>query len=272
MSKHEQLKSLVESGVSRRNFARTAIMGGVAVGGAIWLSEEQELRAQSLTDVDILNFALNLEYLEAEFYTVGTTGRRIADIGIGITGPGQAGETVGGSRVSMNDRQATIAAQIALDEQIHVQFLRGALGNAAVAKPAINLAALGIGFNNVNEFLTLARAFEDLGVSAYGGAAAAISSRAILTAAVQIGLTEAQHAGVLRLLVSDAGVPVPMVDGLDVPPLGSPGGRLFQVDGQGLTTIRTPSQVLAAAYASPTAGTRSGGFFPNGVNGTIVSV
>ena len=141
-----------------------------------------------------------------------------------------------------------------------------------MAKPAINLAALGIGYNNATEFLTLARAFEDLGVSAYAGAAAFIGNRGILTAAARIALTEGQHAGVLRLLISDAGAAVPMVDRIDVPPLGSPGGRLFQVDGAGLSTIRTPGQVLAVAYASATAGTRSGGFFPNGVNGTIVSV
>lgn len=265
------VRQLVQDGVSRRRFART-IVGGIAASGAVVLTAEQELRAQSLTDVDILNFALNLEYLEAEFYTVATTGQRIADIGIGVSGTGSAGETVGGSRVSLNERQATVARQIAVDEQAHVQFLRAALGNAAIAKPAINLAALGLGFNNANEFLTVARAFEDLGMSAYGGAAAAISSKEILTSAARIALTEAQHAGVLRLLVSDAGVSVPAVDGLDVPPLMSPGGRLFQVDGAGLTTIRTPSQVLAVAYASANPGTRSGGFFPNGVNGAIVRV
>jgi len=272
MSKSKAVQALVECGVTRRSFARSVMLGGAALGGAALLTPQQELLAQSLTDADILNFALNLEYLEAEFYTVATTGRRIADVGIGITGTGRGGETVGGSRVSLNERNMTVATQIALDEQAHVQFLRQALGSAAVAKPAINLAALGIGYNNATEFLTLARAFEDLGVSAYAGAAAFIGNRGILTAAARIALTEGQHAGVLRLLISDAAAAVPMVDRIDVPPLGSPGGRLFQVDGAGLSTIRTPGQVLAVAYASATAGTRSGGFFPNGVNGTIVSV
>lgn len=272
MSKLEQIQDLVTSGVSRRRFARNVMMGGAAVGGAVFLGGQQDVAAQSLTDTDILNFALNLEYLEAEFYTVATTGQRIADMGIGVTGRGQAGATVGGSRVALNDRQMIIAQQIALDEREHVRFLRGALGSAAIAKPAINLAALGVGFNNTNEFLTVARAFEDLGVSAYAGAAAAISSRAILTAATRIALTEAQHAGVLRLLVSDASVAVTQVDALDVLPLASPNGRLFQVDGAGLSTIRTPSQVLAVAYASRTPGTRMGGFFPAGVNGTIANV
>ena len=128
--------------------------------------------AQSITDVDVLNFALNLEYLEAEFYYVATTG---------------------GARVALDDRSGTVASQITIDELQHVRFLRGALGSAAIAKPAINLEALGIGFRNQKEFLTLSRAFEDVGVSAYGGAVTAISSRAILQAAARIALTEAQH-------------------------------------------------------------------------------
>lgn len=272
MTKMDGLKALVESESSRREFARRVMLGGAAAGVVAAVSPIINLSAQSVTDVDILNFALNLEYLEAEFYTVATTGQRIADAGVGITGTGRAGETVGGSRVSLNDRQMTVATQIALDERNHVNFIRLALGNAAVAKPAINLAALNVGFNNANEFLTVARAFEDLGVSAYGGAAASISNRNILTNATQIALTEAQHAGVLRLLVSDAGIAVPPVDAMDILPLMSPNGRLFQVDGAGRSTIRTPGQVLAVAYGSAQPGTRAGGFFPAGVNGVIASV
>ena len=207
----------------------------------------------------MLNFALNLEYLEAEFYYVATTGRRIEDAGIAVNGTGRLGATTGGARVALDDRSGTVASQITIDELQHVRFLRGALGSAAIAKPAINLEALGLGFRNQNEFLTLARAFEDLGMSAYGGAAAAISSKAILQRAAQIALTEAQHAGVLRLLVSDNRVVVTPLDNLDVLPLMSPGGRAFQVDGDGLTTIRTPAQVLQVA----------GAFFPSGVNGNI---
>lgn len=270
--KLEHLQALVDDGVSRRAFARRAMLGTIGLGGALVLAQEERAEAQGLTDIDILNFALNLEYLEAEFYTVAVTGRRIADIGLGVSGRGRAGETVGGSRVAMPDRLMTIAQQIALDEQVHVDFLRQALGSAAVAKPSIDLNALGVGFNNVNEFVTVARAFEDLGVSAYGGAASLIADRGILTAAAQIALTEAQHAGVIRLLVSDLGLRPGMVDGLDVPTLMAPNGRLFQVDGQGRSTIRTAGQVLAVAYGSSRAGTRAGGFFPDGVNGAIASV
>ena len=261
MNKTDALQNLVDSSVTRRDFARRT-MGvtlGAAAGGTLMLGMSDSAMAQSISDVDVLNFALNLEYLEAEFYYVATTGRRIEDAGIAVSGTGRSGATTGGARVALDDRTGTIASQITIDELQHVRFLRAALGSAAIAKPAINLEALGLGFRNQNEFLTLARAFEDVGISAYGGAVTVISSKPILQRAAQIALTEAQHAGVLRLLVSDNRIVVSPLDSLDVLPLMSPGGRAFQVDGDGLSTIRTPAQVLQVA----------GAFFPSGVNGNI---
>ena len=268
MAAHEPVE-----GVTRRGFGRTALAGTIGAAVASMWSGSSPLEAQSLSDVDVLNFALNLEYLEAEFYTVAVTGRRIADFGIGTAGTGNPGATSGGAQVVFTEARVSLtASQVMADEQAHVTFLRTALGSAAVAKPAINLDALGLGYRNQNEFITLARAFEDVGVSAYGGAAALLSNKNILTAAARIALTEAQHASVLRLLAADARIAVPMIDGLDVPPIGSPGGRLFQVDGQGLSTVRTASQVLAIVYANNNAGANAGGFFPGGVNGTIQRV
>jgi hypothetical protein len=258
MTRAENIRELVDNPVSRRDFARRTVAAGLW-GGAVAMTGGVEMAAQGITDVDILNFALNLEYLEAEFYYMATTGRRIADAGIGTSGTGRSGATTGGARVALDDRSMTVAAQITIDELVHVTFLRNALGSAAIAKPAINLEALGIGFRNQNEFLTLARAFEDVGVTAYGGAATSISNKGILEAAARIALTEAQHAGVLRLLVSDARIAVTALDGLDILPLMSPNGRAFNVDGNGLSIIRTPAQVLTVA----------GPFFPDGVNGTI---
>lgn len=271
--KTEAIGGLINNPVNRRDFAKRAITTGLwATVGAGVIGQRAPLFAQAITDVDILNFALNLEYLEAEFYTVATTGRRIEEAGIGVTGTGTLGGTIGGSAVSMDNRVMQVARDIANEEQMHVRLLRTALGSAAIAKPAINLAALGIGFANVNEFLTLARAFEDVGVTAYGGAAPLISSRAILAAAAGIALTEGQHAGVLRYLVYDRGIAVPQLDTLDVPPLASPNGRVFNVNNEGLSPARTPSQVLAIVYANRAAGTRNGGFFPGGFNGTITTV
>ena len=272
-SKTAAIGELISNPVNRREFGKRAIATGLwtAVGAAM-VGRPADVEAQSITDIDILNFALNLEYLEAEFYTVATTGRRIEDVGIGVSGVGALGGTVGGGAVSMDNRVMQVARDLANEEQMHVRLLRTALGSAAVAKPAINLAALGIGFANVTEFLTLARAFEDVGMTAYNGAAPLISSRAILTAAAGIGFTEAQHAGVLRYLVYDRGLAVPQLDAFDVPPLGSPNGRLFNVFNEGLTPARTPSQVLAIVYANRTAGASNGGFFPGGFNGTIRTV
>jgi len=271
--KTEAIGELIANPVNRRDFGKRAMATGLwaAVGAAV-IGQNTPVSAQSITDVDILNFALNLEYLEAEFYTVATTGRRIEAVGIGVSGVGTLGATVGGSMVAMDNRVMQVARDITNDEQMHVRFLRAALGSAAVAKPAINLAALGIGFANMNEFLTLARAFEDVGVTAYAGAAPLISSRAILASAAGIALTEGQHVGVLRYLVYDRGIPVPQLDNLDVPPLGSPNGRLFNVNNEGLSPARTPSQVLAVVYANRNPGARNGGFFPGGFNGTIATV
>ncbi len=267
--KQEHLDLLVSSPLARRQFAKRMVAGGLAAYGAVAIGNSADLFAQSITDIDILNFALNLEYLEAEFYTVGTTGQRIAERNIGITGPGRSGPTVGGSRVSFDERANFIYQQVALDEQAHVTFLRTALRSSAVAKPSINLAALGIGFNNQLEFTAVAAIFEDVGCSAYRGAAPLIDSSMILAAAAGIALTEGQHAGLIRFLASDARAQVPQVDAKAVPTIGLPNGRLFFVDGNGLTPARTTSEVLRIVYAG---GTRSGGFFPDGINGTISQV
>lgn len=266
MSKTEALHNLVDSPLHRRDFARKMAGGALALAGAALLPGAVDVMADSLTDVDILNFALNLEYLEAEFYSVATTGQRIADSGIGVSGKGRSGATVGGAKVSLDDFTGFAAMQITIDEQAHVNFLRSALKGEAVAKPEINLEALGVGFRNQAEFLTVAAIFEDVGVSAYGGAAPIIDNAQILSAAARIALTEAQHAGVLRSLVSRAALAIPQVDAKAIPTIGNAGGRLFFVDGNGLSIVRTPAEVLKIVYGG---GSSSGGFFPSGVNGTI---
>lgn len=268
MSRFDDVDTGIENGHNRREFARriaTAAMASAALGAFT----AQDASAQSMDDVNILNFALNLEYLEAEFYTVATTGRRIADLGIGVSGVGRQGETTGGAVVALDERVRVVAEALAVDEQAHVRLLRTALGSAAIAKPAINLDALGLGFRNQNEFITLARAFEDVGVTAYGGAAPLIMNRGILATAAQIALTEAQHAGVLRYFAYERGLVLPQVDGIDVPPLAEARGRVFNVTSEGLTPTRTPAQVLRIVFAAPNGGVRGGGFFPNGVNGSI---
>ena len=267
MNKSEALNQLVESGVNRREFAKRTMLGGLVAVGALAAANVEDLAAQALTDIDILNFALQLEYLEAEFYTVATTGQRIQEAGIGVGGRGRSGATTGGARVSLDERTTVVAQAITRDEQAHVTFLRTALGSDATAKPEINLEALGLGFRNQTEFITLARAFEDVGVSAYAGAAPLIDSARILAAAARIALTEAQHAGVLRYLAYQGGITTPPVDEQDVPVQGSPDGRVFFVDGNGLSIVRAADKVVAIVYGGRNR--REGGFFPNGLNGAI---
>jgi hypothetical protein len=236
------------------------------------------VHAQSIDDADILNFALNLEYLEAEFYNVALTGKTIEQCGVNVSGVGTAGKTTGGERVNFQigfglftQKFRDVASQIAYDEMKHVEFLRAALGSAAVAKPAINLNALGIGFANYRQFLQVSRALEDTGVSAYAGAAPLITSKVYLGAAAQILATEAYHAGNIRLIISEAEVSTSKTDAEDVLPPPS-GRQYFTTDSNGLALTRTTGQVLAIVYGNSTTGTTAGGFFPNGVNGLINTV
>jgi hypothetical protein len=282
--------------VDRRAFVKSAGIVGVGIGGASWFAGKlgmfeavpgakslglgpSAVQAADISDVDILNFALNLEYLEAEFYTVATTGRTIDQIGIATSGTGNPGATTGGKQVSFeaDGQQAessgklrAVAEELAFDEQQHVQLLRTALGSAAVAKPAINLDALGVGFDNFKQFLALARGFEDVGVSAYGGAAPLISDKTILATAARIALTEALHSGNIRLLVAENNIQAPDVDKLDVlpPPART---KFFTVDDNALAIVRVPSQVLHIVYGKWEQGVSSGGFFPMGLNGTITT-
>ena len=242
--------------------AGTSLLGGSLVKA---VAQQSGISAAgAITDVDILNFALNLEYLEGEFYTVATQGATLEQEGI-IPASAVGGPTTGGNKVPniANSPIAYLASEITRDEKSHVKLLRSALGSAAVKKPTIKLDALGIGFSDWRSFLTLATVFEDVGTSAYAGAATLISSKAYLDAAARIYGTEAQHSGALRSHSIDQGIKVPNADGKSITP--TPGTPFF-VDGMGLTIPRSVSEVLAIVYHG---GAHSGGFFPAGLNGTI---
>jgi hypothetical protein len=266
-------EEVIRSTATRRTFLAGAAVTGVGFTSAVILgnkfgSGEQKVEAASAayTDADILNFALNLEYLEAEFYAMATYGSTLLQLGV-ITAAEQSGPTTGGNMVKNFGASpyATLATALRNDEINHVKYLRAALGSAAVKKPAINLNALGYGYSSVNSFLELGTQFEDVGISAYLGAAPLISSSAYLAAAGAILATEGQHAGALRMACIMNGVKVPPVDSLDVPPTAN---TVFDVDKNGLSIPRTTSQVLNIVYAG---GHSSGGFYPDGMNGAIVS-
>jgi Ferritin-like domain len=288
----QQLVSDRRRFVQNLGMATAGLAGAAVLGGKLGVLDQipgmdkagltaTAVKAGAITDVDILNFALNLEYLEAEFYTVVTTGKTLEESGFKVDGTGKSGPTKGGAqvnfvhsadRVELTKQLKAVVAEITYDEQQHVLLLRAALGDMAIAKPAINLNALGTGFEGYLHCVALARAFEDVGVSAYGGAAPLISSKAILGTAARIALTEAYHAGNLRLIAAANSDPFLFkVDALDIlpPPQGN---EYFTVDKQALSLVRTPSQVLAIVYGNSSTGTKEGGFFPDGVNGNIATV
>ncbi len=197
-------------------------MGGVALAG---LAFAPKAEAATITDNDILNFALNLEYLEAQFYTLAVFGVTIDKLSTPISIDPNATGTAGSVTVKANPKVtftdsviAAYAMETAIEEGKHVSFLQKALGSNAVAMPSIDLqnsffglakdaglpatfdpfAANGA-FSADASFLLGAYIFEDTGVSAYHGAAPLISDKKnILPAAVGIHTTEAYHAGLVR--------------------------------------------------------------------------
>jgi hypothetical protein len=232
-----------------------------------------------INEMDILNFALNLEYLEAEFYTYAVTGKSISSFGVGtkgranVTNPTTGGTTVGGKKVTFSDELTqNMVAQISADERAHVVLLRGALGSSAVAMPNIDLSALGFGFGDQSDFLRAARILEDLGVTAYSGAAGFLKTSDIITAAACLLGAEAEHAAGIRTQIARLKIPTTALDGVDlVPPPSGEARQVFSIKvSDGLIATRTAGQVLYLAFGGK-AGATQGGFFPTGLNGTITS-
>jgi Ferritin-like domain len=256
-------------GFMKKMEAVSATMGGGSPTGA----------TEVITETDILNFALNLEYLEAEFYTYAVEGKSITSFGIGIDGkaagenPASGGGTTGGSKVVFDNNEIfsrDIAAEIGSDERAHVALLRSALGTAAVAKPNINLNALGIGFASQVEFLTVARILEDIGVTAYTGAAGLLKTPGVITTAARLLAAEAEHAGSIHTQMAKLKIASSAVDGADlIPPPSGKGNQYLSINlSNGLAPTRTAGQVLYLAFGMQ-ANSRQGGFFPTGLNGKI---
>jgi Ferritin-like domain len=275
------IDEVVHASPNRRSFLKTIAAASAGVG-ALSMTGLTPAHAQSSTEIEVLKFALNLEYLESEFYTYAIYGRGIETFGIGVSGeanganPASGGQTIGGKKLSFNNAaqvlSAQIAAEIGSDERAHVVLLRSALGSQAIAKPNLNLNALGFGFDSQDDFLRLSRIFEDIGVSAYAGAAGLLTTPAIITTAARILATEAEHVSSVRTQMAVLNITTPKLDGADlIPP---PSGTRFQVlsinASNGLPATRTPGEVLYLAFGNKENATE-GGFFPSGVNGALIS-
>lgn len=233
---------------ARRAFMRTATLGAAAVGGLSLLAacgDDNNNNGGSTStptptpttavsvDFQVLNFALQLEYLEAQFYSYAAFGVGLPASsldGVGNRGDVQTGSGAGFPRqvdFSGDPVIGQYAREIALDEINHVNFLRTALGASRAAQPAINISgdvsgsftaaarAAGVIANTATttfdpyasptNFLIGAYIFEDVGVTAYKGASPLLSAT-YLEAAAGILAAEAYHAGLVRTILYARGV------------------------------------------------------------------
>ncbi|KAK9810849.1 hypothetical protein WJX73_001995 [Symbiochloris irregularis] len=201
---------------------------------------------------DILNFALNLEYLEAEFYSCAATGKPLSS---SLRGSGAPAST-GCQKANLTTVGKQLAQELMTNEVNHVTLLRNALGSAAVSAPQLNVgsafsdvlnAALGTPaspafspYTNDVFFLLAAFMFEDVGVTAYEGAIDALKATPYLQTASRIAAVEAYQGGIVRSFL------------------------------QSLVFQRTPTQVLDIVTLGK--GANGGGFFPKGLNGGLTQV
>jgi hypothetical protein len=300
MSLDEISKPAADSRFARRGVLRafgagaatTAIAGAVGVGGSAL--ESAPAQAQTVTDAAIFNFALNFEYLGAEYYLRGLTGQGLS--AAQTSGTGTQGTVTGGTQVAFQSSAiAQYVQRLASDENAHVNFLRAVLGSAAIAEPQIDIVnswtslALAAGlivpgqtFNPYSgdvAFLIGAYVLEDVCVTALAGAAALLTVPSDLTAAAGLLGAEGYQAGAIRTLLADlgAGQVTDAIAALraKLSNVGDQGtaynGNYYNftdTDSNALVYRRTPAQVLDIAYGAP--GATSGGFFPNGVNGVLV--
>lgn len=299
MSKIDQ-SSIINSLAPRRNFLRGAGLATVATlaAGGLPLASAKAASGPTMSDVDILNFALNLEYLEAEYYLRACEGTGLSSAE--QTGTGTQGAVTGGRKVSFSSATVRgLARSIAEDERQHVVFLRKALGSSAVAQPAINFTdafntlakAAGLisgtqtfdPFANDINFLLGAFIFEDVGVTAYHGAAPLFSNAELIGYATGICAIEAYHAGAVRSMLygyeeftATAKIAAlrETLDGTKSTSEPDDSGVLVNHteiiapnDSNGIAFSRNTSQVLNIVYGNAK-GTK-GLFFPHGVNGAI---
>jgi hypothetical protein len=308
MTENDLLIETMDGRVRRRNERREMfrmVLGAAAVGAGAF-AFASPAAAQSVTDADVLNFALNLEYLEANFYSYAAFGTPI-DASL-TTGTGTQGAATGGRAAAFTDPLvAQYAKEIANDEIAHVKFLRTALGAAAVAQPKIDVgidpngafssAARAAGLigptsltsptffdpyaNDIN-FLLGAFIFEDVGVTAYKGASPLLANKTYLEAAAGILAVEAYHASIVRTVLYAKGVDTRSAatkisdarDSLDGSSdldqgLGDAGSsNIVPLDSNGIAYSRSTGQVLNIVYLTKAA-VSAGGFFPAGLNGSI---
>ncbi len=256
--------------------------------------------ATPITDNDILNFALNLEYLEAEVYLRAATGTGVSAADAGSS---NAGAVTGGTQVNFSGNTVLqeFFYEIAQDELNHIRALRATIsGNSGtpIDRPMIDLTAgfTGIAtaaglpatfnpFGDANSIAVAAFSLIDVGLAAYTGAAPLLSSSQILNAAAGIQAAEGYHSGAIRAYISGMAASSGTATYLNYANLiAAFRSTLDDQKDRSLSTStvvfadpttaigwgHTTSETLHLVYgAGGGAGLAKGGFFPNGLNGTI---
>jgi hypothetical protein len=173
-----ELAEIEMEDLSRSAFLMKGVLAAGAVYGTVMVGPflKQAFAASGTSDIDILNFALTLEYLESAFYQQATEKLKpTGDLGALV-------KLAGG------------------DENEHVEGLKQAitsLNGTPVAAPGVDF---GNAFANDKSFLALAQTLEDTGVSAYNGAGPSLTSKELLATAGSIVQVEARHASAIRLM------------------------------------------------------------------------
>lgn len=292
----EQAKNIsAQRAFNRRSFMSALGLVGAAAGAGLLdgcdntgnTTAPTSVIAAGPSETDILNFALNLEYLEATFYSFATQG---ADLPSSLTTGSGVITGAPSAKIAFPNQQITdIFNEIFFNEMSHVADLQSLIGSGHVARPALNLSAAGaVTSENI---ITIARQFEDVGTTAYAGATSLLTGMNLAYAA-QILAVEGFQAGALRLIAIQQSAPFAAADSLDVP-TADPGaqilanqgpsaaGGFFATSGTATTSSTVPlavaftrntSQVLQIVYgASGMTGVSKGAFFPQGLNGNITT-
>jgi hypothetical protein len=277
---------------SRRDALGALVSSGAIVAvGRVGHAADAGLTAD-VSDEDIFNFALNLESLETEYYLRGTTGRGMDDADAGK----EPGAVTGGHIVPWKDMELkSLLEEVAANELAHVRFYRKVLGGKSVSRPAIDMGgftaaakAAGLGddfdpFASEMNFLLGGMLMEDVGVTAYHGAATLLKDKKNLDAAAGIMAVEAYHMGMARSLLYKMGQEARTAanklsdarDSLDGPEDKDQGieaggkANFVPSDADAKAFSRTPQEVLRIVYLANKAGVSGGGLFPKGMNGAL---
>ena len=270
-------------------------MGAVAASAATPVGTAAAAEAANVTDPDILNFTLNLEYLETEFYLRGVIGQTLDE----AMGTSMGAPVRGGRKVAFSTPvREGLLKNITGNEMAHVRFVRQtveSLGARPVERPPIDFdagfaavaRAAGLPdfdpFADEMNFFLGAMLFEDVGITALKGASDMIRNRVVLESSAGLLASEGYHMGAVRSVLYKMGEPArtrsaaisdarDSVDGADDrdQPVAI-GGRpnIVPSNENGIAFGRTPQHVLNILYNNPAQGVLQGGFFPQGVNGRI---